>query len=293
MANKSQEEGKLLDSLETEGDSRVNFLKEALHIAREAGSVIANVFQETKQNVQTKANCADLVTETDKAVEKLIFDYLRTKFPSHSFIGEESVSDGAMQCHLTENHTWVVDPIDGTMNFVHMNPNVAVSIGLAINKQTEVGVVYAPMLDQIYFGVRGHGSFLNGRRLSVSKSITDISQALIATEFGSRRDESVTTVCANIQNILMKHKVGGIRCTGSAALNMCSVASGAVDLYYEWGPQCWDVCASHVIVHEAGGVTTDALGQNFDMMSRSYICASNKHLIEQLVPSVTQISLAQ
>lgn len=288
MAEHCNTEAQLFQNLKTD-DKRLPMIEEALEIARKAGKVIASVFYESNKFVETKATCADLVTETDKAVEKLIFNSLREKFPSHSFIGEESVFDGSLECMLTNNPTWIVDPIDGTMNFVHKNLTVAVSIGLAINKQTEVGVVFLPMRDEMFVAVRGVGSYLNGKRIEVNKNIHDLSQALIATEFGSRRDESTAIVSENIKNILMKHRVAGIRCSGSAALNMCEVASGRVDMYYEWGPQCWDVCAGQLIIHEAGGVTTNTLGEDFDMMSRNYLCASSRKLIDQLVPTLIQV----
>lgn len=291
MAEKSCGEVELLKSLETKKDERLSFLQEALCIARKAGKIIADVFHETKNNIQIKATCADLVTETDKEVEKLIFDTLRSKFPSHSFIGEESVSEGSLQCKLTDNPTWIVDPIDGTMNFVHMNTTVAVSIGLVIKKQTEVGVVYAPMRDQMFYSVRGEGSYLNGKKLRVNTAATDLSEALVATEYGSRRDETAAILSENIRKLLMNHRVAGIRCTGSAALNMCDVACGSVDIYYEWGPQCWDVCAGQLISHEAGGITTNALGGEYDMMCRSFICACNKNLIDQIIPTLTQVPL--
>lgn len=126
---------KLVETLEQHKDCRASFLKEAIFIAFEAGKKISSCFYNDKCDVQTKANPADLVTETDVAVENLIFSHLRTKFPDHCFIGEESVSDGTQKLSLTDKHTWVVDPIDGTMNFVHKNQNIAVSIGMTVNKQ--------------------------------------------------------------------------------------------------------------------------------------------------------------
>lgn len=278
----------LLQKLEENKDERLTFLRAALIVSREAGKIISNVFKERK-TVETKETSADLVTETDKLVEKLIFETLQKEFPNHCFIGEESVSDGAAST-LTSEPTWIVDPIDGTCNFVHMNNYVAVSVALVINKQTEVGVVFAPMLNEMYFAVRKEGAYLNGTRLKITHPAQKISSALIATEWGANRDtQKMEVVSQNMMNIVGKHCAHGVRCTGSAALNMCLVASGAIDLYYEWGPHCWDVAAASLMVHEAGGCVTTTKGTEFDMMSRRFISASCRALIDEIVPSLTDI----
>merc|ERR1712080_431582 len=190
----------------------------------------------------------------------------------------ESVSEGAT-AKLTDSPTWVVDPIDGTTNFVHMNPNVAVSIGFVLNKKTEVGVVFAPILKDMYVGVRGCGACCNNKRLAIQNPVGSLSQALLATEWGASRDsECVKTIARNLVDILLKHGVHGIRSTGSAALNMCFVASNAIDLYYEWGPHCWDFAAASLIVEESGGANTTTQGKDFDLMARTVISASSKKL---------------
>jgi len=278
----------LLQGLSSKKDERLHILLTAICIAKNAGRIVEDAFYKLK-NVQGKGDITDLVTETDKAVEKVIFDALKIEFPTHSFIGEESVSEGAPS-KLTDEPTWIVDPIDGTTNFVHMNPNVAVSIGFVSNKKSEVGVVFAPILKDMYVAVRGCGAYCNEKRLAIQNPVPSLSQALLASEWGASRDKChVETVGKNFIDVLLKHGVHGMRCTGSAALNMCLVACNAIDLYFEWGPHCWDFAASSLIVDESGGVNTTTKGGEFDLMARTVISASSRKLIDELVPSLTQI----
>ena len=279
----------LLQKLESaEDESLITIVKTGLSVARNAGSIVEDAFYKLK-NVKGKDCATDLVTETDKAVEKVIFDSLKNVFPSHCFIGEESASEGA-PIKLTDEPTWIVDPIDGTTNFVHMNPNVAVSIGFTRNKKTVVGIVFAPILKDMYVAVRGFGAVCNERRLRIQNPVPSLSQALVACEWGAgREEERVRDVAKNFVDILLKHKIHGLRCSGSAALNMCFVAANAVDLYFEWGPHCWDFAASSLIVEEAGGANSTSHGAEFDLMDRTVICASSRKLIDDLVPTLTQI----
>jgi myo-inositol-1(or 4)-monophosphatase len=282
----------LLQQLSATNDDRLHILLTGLTVARNAGSIVQDAFYKMK-NVKGKDCLTDLVTETDKAVENIIFASLKKEFPSHCFIGEESASEGAA-VKLTDEPTWIVDPIDGTTNFVHMNPNVAVCIGFVRNKRTEVGLVFAPMLGDMYVGVRGCGAWCNDKRLLVQDPVPTLSRALVACEWGAGREEvRVNTVARNFIDVLLKHGIHGLRCTGSAALNMCLVATNAVDLYFEWGPHCWDFAASSLIVEEAGGVNSTTHGTEFDLMARTIISATSRGLIDELVPTLTQIPTAR
>ncbi|XP_055935295.1 inositol monophosphatase 1-like isoform X2 [Argiope bruennichi] len=226
----------------------------AVELARAAGEVIRKAIDE-KKNVETKESNVDLVTETDKKIEELLKVGFSSKFPDHCFIGEES--EGSK---LTDAPTWIIDPVDGTMNFVHRFPYNAISIGLAVNKQIVLGVVYNPILDRMYTGIKGKGAFLNGKRLQVS-NVEELSQALVITEFGSTRtEENMNQLFTNIKNIV--HKAHGVRMMGSAALNMCAVAAGEADAYFEYTIHCWDMAAGKIIVEEAGGTCIDPEGQS-------------------------------
>ncbi|XP_072112273.1 inositol monophosphatase 1 [Mobula birostris] len=255
----------------------------AVAVARKAGAVICEALKNEK-TVQIKSSPADLVTETDQYVEKMILGTLKEKFPSHSFIGEESVADGAASI-LTDNPTWIIDPVDGTTNFVHRFPFVAVSIGFYVNKQSEIGVIYRCVEDKMYTARRGQGAFCNGHQLCVSKQ-ENISKALIVTELGSNRTpEIVKTVLSNMEK-LISIPSHGIRALGSAAINMCMVASGGADAYYEMGIHCWDMAAAALIVTEAGGVVVDISGGTFDLMSRRVIAASTKAIAERIAQEI-------
>lgn len=156
-----------------------------------------------RKTVQTKTHATDFVTETDQQVEKLLMDGIRSKFPDHQFIGEEESSEGK-KIVLTDEPTWIIDPIDGTMNFVHSFPHSAVSIALLINKVTEIGIVYNPVLGQKFTARRGQGAFYNGKQIHVSDE-RDLSKALIMVEFGTNREsEKVKVIMQNLDNLVRK-----------------------------------------------------------------------------------------
>ncbi|XP_070077486.1 inositol monophosphatase 1 isoform X2 [Equus przewalskii] len=172
----------------------------AVTLARRAGEVVRDALK-NEMNVMIKSSPADLVTATDQKVEKMLISSIKEKYPSHSFIGEESVAAGEKSV-LTDNPTWIIDPIDGTTNFVHRFPFVAVSIGFVVNKKMEFGVVYSCMEDKMYTGRKGKGAFCNGQKLQVSRQ-EDITKSLLVTELGSSRTpETVRIVLSNMEKLL-------------------------------------------------------------------------------------------
>ncbi|XP_057291794.1 inositol monophosphatase 1-like [Hydractinia symbiolongicarpus] len=278
----------VLQHLSSKNDERLRYLLTAINTAKCAGKIVEENYYKVK-SYAGKGDITDLVTETDEAVEKFIFDSLRKEFPTHHFIGEESVSSGN-SAKLTTEPTWIVDPIDGTANFIHRFPYVAVSIALVINKKPEVGLVYAPILKDFYVAVRGEGAYLNGERLRIENPVSSLATAVVATEWGANRDpERVRQVGKNFIDVVTEHGIHAIRSTGSAALNACLVSCGSVDLYFEFGPHCWDVAAGCLVVEEAGGCNATTKGEEFDLMGRTFIFASSKKLIGELVPTLTQI----
>lgn len=172
----------------------------AVEVACRAGKVVQEAVKHEK-SVSTKSTPTDLVTEADQQVEELIISTLRDKFPSHRFIGEESSAAGE-KCILTDNPSWIIDPIDGTCNFVHSFPMVAVSIGFAVKKELEFGVIYHCFDGTLYTARKGHGAFCNGVRIQVSKE-KDVSKALILTEIGAKRDPATLNIFSgNIMKLL-------------------------------------------------------------------------------------------
>ncbi|KAL3989221.1 hypothetical protein ACER0C_013539 [Sarotherodon galilaeus] len=223
-----------------------------ISVAKQASKVVLTAFQQEKE-VKLKSSPADLVTETDQRVEMIISSAIRSQYPQHRFIGEESVAAGE-RVELTDCPTWIIDPIDGTVNFVHRFPFVAISIALTVNKQTEFGIVYSCVDDKLFHPQRGRGAFLNGEPLHVSGQ-EDISQCVVVTEIGAERDDlALSTMTSNIFKLL---KLPEVRALGTAAVDMCQVATGGADAYYHIGMHCWDIAASAIIVREAGGVITD------------------------------------
>lgn len=170
----------------------------------------------------------------------------------------------------------MVDPLDGTTNFVHRFPFVCTSIALVIRKEIVVGVVYNPILKELFTAVKGKGAFLNGQPIKVSDK-SQLQQALLATEIGvSRNDEVMDAIFSRIRNVTSKMR--SIRCAGACALNLCSVACGRIDVMYEVGfGGCWDCAAGALIVTEAGGQMLDPSGGAFNVMARR-VLGANAHL---------------
>jgi myo-inositol-1(or 4)-monophosphatase len=245
-------------------------------LAKQAGDMITSA-KPVSSDSGTKLNSVDLVTETDQAVEAMISKTLSAKYPTFKFMGEETYKPGMK---LTDAPTFVVDPIDGTTNFVHRYPYVSVSMGFAVHREPVVGVVYNPFTGQMYTGIKGEGSYLTEyrdasaggeshprrQRLPLKQPpepLKELSEALLAIEWGSDRSGSNWETKIKTWDRLGKAKEEGgamihsARCLGSAALNLCAVASGSIDLYWEGGCWAWDVCAGWVILREAGGVVVN------------------------------------
>ncbi|KAK7519135.1 uncharacterized protein IWZ02DRAFT_449574 [Phyllosticta citriasiana] len=261
-------------------------------VAKKAGEMITTARPSTTKTGEKK-NSADLVTETDQAVEKMVSMTLKDKYPDFSFMGEETYKPGDS---LTAAPTFIVDPIDGTTNFVHAYPYVSISLGLAINRQPVVGVVYNPFTQTLYSAVKGRGAFLNQTQrlpLREPEPLRGLDNAVVCIEWGSERtgnDYEVKTatfkkLCASkAEGGAMVH---GLRSFGSAALNLCGVASGGLDLYWEAGCWPWDVCAGWVILSEAGGFIVDGNPGNWDQSvdGRRYLAVrkgeGQKEIVEE------------
>lgn len=267
-----------------EADDVDECFKVAVQLVKEAGQVVREAIKKQKC-IETKSSNVDLVTESDKAVEKLLIAGLTNAFPSHKFIGEESTAAGA-KCVLTSDPTWIIDPIDGTMNFVHSLPYTCISVGLWVGKEAEMGIVYNPILDQMFTAKKGQGAYLNGEKIQASGQ-KDLSQALVFAEMGTSLDPAkVDTVLTNLTTLMPK--VHGVRAMGSCALNMCMVAAGGADVTVEFGIHAWDTAAAMVVVVEAGGVVVDTQGGPFDLMRRRVLCASTPELAEEMAKLLKQ-----
>ncbi|KAG5301975.1 myo inositol monophosphatase [Histoplasma ohiense] len=235
-----------------------------IDLATRAGAVITGA-KPLVNGVDSKKNSSDLVTEYDRAVEAMVFKELRSRYPTYEFMGEETYHLSSV---LTDAPTFIVDPIDGTVNFVHGFPNFCISLGLTVNRQPVVGVVFNPSTAALYSAIRGKRAFFNRTtqlplKGAATEPLRGLRNALIAVEWGSDRvGRNWETKLRTFERLGKTEEEGGamvhsMRCTGSAALNMCAVATGALDLYWEGGCWAWDVCAGWVIVTEAGGLVVD------------------------------------
>jgi myo-inositol-1(or 4)-monophosphatase len=202
----------------------------------------------------------DLVTETDRAVEDLISGTLRERYPDILFVGEETYTPDQK---ITDEPTFILDPIDGTTNFVHNFPYVCISLGLSVHRIPHVGIVYNPFTKTLYSAIKGHGAFLNETTPLPLRAPNPLalSDAQIAVEWGSDRSGNDLDVKASTFKNLAAADGGmvhSLRSLGSAALNLCNVAAGSMDAYWEAGCWAWDVCAGMCILAETGGVVVDA-----------------------------------
>ncbi len=246
--------------------------RHAQSIAREAGAILRDRFGQP-HDVRFKGPI-DMVTEADQASEALISERLRAAFPDHDLLGEE----GARGSTSNSPYRWVIDPLDGTTNFTHGLPTFAVSIGLENDGAPMVGVVYDPMRDEMFVAKRGAGATLNGQPLHVAAT-SELFRALLVTGFSYTME--LRALQAEIWRDFLT-RVQAIRQTGSAALNLCYIAAGRLDGYWERGISPWDVAAGALMVIEAGGVVTSMTGGAYRSDDRE-ILASNGFLHDELL----------
>jgi myo-inositol-1(or 4)-monophosphatase len=233
-------------------------INDIIQISKEAGKLIRNAFGKT-HSVEFKTNELNLVTETDKASEKLITDFIRKKYPSHGILAEEG-----SEFNKSAEYLWVIDPLDGTTNFAHGLPIFSVSIGVQKNGETIAGVVYDVMRDVIYSAEKGSGSFENGSKINVSKN-NDLNLSVLVTGFPYDIKENPDKAYERFIAYLKQAR--GIRRLGSAAIDFCYVATGVFDGFWEVSLHPWDLCAGKLIVEEAGGIVTDFDGNKIDIYS--------------------------
>jgi len=233
------------------------FLETAVAVAREAGALLRERFGRP-HDVRFKGT-VDLVTEADKGAEALIAERLRAAFPDHRLLGEEGARGAPDAGGASSPYGWIVDPLDGTTNFAHGLPHFAVSIALEHAGTPLVGAVYDPIRDELFAAARGKGATRNGEALRVSAA-DELVRSLLATGFSYDLAERASQ--ARAWRALLT-QVRSIRQTGSAALNLCYVAAGRLDGYWERPLQPWDVAAGALIVTEAGGQVTDLAGDPF------------------------------
>lgn len=244
----------------------------AIKAARNAGQLILRQLPRRDSIPVMEKAKHDFATEVDRVAEQEIHRDLKRAFPDHAFLGEESGKSG------DSRFVWVVDPLDGTSNFIHGFPHFSVSIALLERGEPLLGVVFDPLRDEIFAAEKGRGALLNDRRLRVGQR-KDLDGALLVTGFPPRERHNIDAHLAMTRDVLVKAE--DIRRTGSAALDLAYVACGRFDGYFEGGVKPWDIAAGVLLVREAGGQCTDFKGGNA-FMERGEIVAGNMHLAEDL-----------
>ncbi|XP_076676521.1 uncharacterized protein LOC143373279 [Andrena cerasifolii] len=251
-----------------------------LKLTIKSGQVIRDAIQGCKR-VETKAGDWDLVTQYDKKMEEILINGISEEFPKHKFIGEETVSSTNHLPELTDDPTWIIDPIDGTTNFVHSFPFTCISIALTVKKELEIGIVYNPVLEQLFTARRGSGAFLNGKPIKSSK-VERVEQSLLCLEVSYATIADIRdTILGRLEAcVSVAH---GIRTMGSAALTLSYVAMGAAEAYHTDNLMPWDVAAGVLIIREAGGAVIATNGGEFDVMAPKLVAAGNRRLADELV----------
>ncbi len=253
-----------------------DFLHPMQELAREAGALLMSYFG--KVSIEYKGE-ADLVTQADRASEELIVERIRRQWPDHDLLGEEG-----SRTEQGSDYHWYVDPLDGTTNFAHGYPVFCVSLALEYQGERIAGVVYDPNRDEMFSAARGGGAQLNGRAIHVSKTAR-LAESLIATGFPSHKRHKNPNIHFYHQLTLRSH---GVRRAGSAALDLCYVACGRYDAFWEFNLTPGDTAAGVLLVQEAGGQVTSFSGGPFSIDSRQ-VLASNTLLHPELLHEFQEI----
>ena len=253
-------------------------LDKVLEITREAGELVREGFGKDF-SIEYKTNESNLVTEIDKKSEALIVSYIKKNFPDHGILAEEGDVE-----NTNAEYLWVIDPIDGTTNFAHGFPIFAVSVGLQKNGKTICGAVYHVMQNNMFFSELGSGSFCDAKRLTVAQN-GNLRTSLLVTGFPYNIDENPDNAM-EIFNAMVRNS-RGMRRLGSAALDVCYVAAGCFEGFWEVNLHPWDICAAQLILEEAGGLATDFNGKPASIYSGQYLC-SNGRVHQEMLALVHQ-----
>ena len=282
----------------------------AMTCAHEAGEMIRFAVKQREEGSSnfhnTKSSEADLVTETDIAVEKAVRSRIGATFPDHLFVGEES-NVSVSPLDRANKVVWIVDPIDGTTNFVHTFPIVTVSIAVAVGDDLILGVVYNPLTDELWFAWKGCGAFMKRSDGSIIRIHSSRSQSIvssiISTGFGvpmfrrktqaiAEQQKALALIESNTRVLMTQSR--DIRRIGGAACDLCYVAMGRTDAYFEFGIKEWDIAAGLIIVLEAGGAASTVGGiQPVPLRGRNVLVASTEALREQLTSLLSDKDINQ
>ena len=251
-------------------------LNVAIKAARAAGAIINRAALDVESVRVSQKQINDFVTEVDHASEQTIIETLLTAYPGHGILAEES---GSTHGARDSEFVWIIDPLDGTTNFIHGFPVYCVSIALAVKGKIEQAVIFDPSRNDLFTATKGRGAYMNDRRLRVSKRI-DLKQGLISTGFPFRQGDDFNNYLAMMGD--MMQRTAGLRRPGAAALDLAYVAAGFTDGFFETGLQPWDVAAGSLLVTEAGGLVGNFTGES-NFLEQKECLAGNPKIYGQLV----------
>ncbi|HXU93231.1 MAG TPA: inositol monophosphatase family protein [Gallionella sp.] len=245
----------------------------AVKAARRAGNLIYRATDKIDHLTVTKKSHADFVSEVDRAAEQTIIQTLLEAYPEHAILAEESGTQGESE------YVWIIDPLDGTTNFLHGVPQFAVSIALQHKGVITQAVVYDPTKNELFTATRGRGAFLNDKRIRVTKRV-NLTDSLIGTGFPYTRFEHMDAYLGIFKDLMQK--TAGLRRPGAASLDLAWVAAGRYDGFFETGLKSWDIAAGTLLITEAGGMVSDLHGKE-TYLKTGHICAGNPSIHPQLL----------
>ena len=258
----------------------------AVKAARRAGSIINRAALDRTQLEIRSKRANDFVTQVDKAAETAVIDIIRQAYPDHAILGEESGAlegrPGGRNAASKDEYRWIIDPLDGTTNYIHGFPQYAVSIGLQHRGVIEHGVIYDPAKNELFTASRGRGAFLDDRRIRVTKCAS-LKDALVGTGFPFKELPRLDFYCKQLKEVMTT--ASGVRRTGSAALDLAYVAAGRLDGFWELGLSPWDMAAGALLVQEAGGLVGDLAG-DAGYLESGEIAAATPKVFTQLLAAL-------
>ncbi|MDR1385162.1 MAG: inositol monophosphatase [Planctomycetaceae bacterium] len=253
------------------------YLKVCEYAARKGGQVLREKLGSVWVREKRRA---DLVTEADFVSQETIREIVQNVFPEHAFLGEES--EPTAEPTQSSEYRWMVDPLDGTTNFVHGVPLFASSVALVRGKDVLCGTIYNPMIEECFTAAAGHGAFLNGKRIHVSQ-VPRLADALATVSFPTMSRFDSPDLLAFMKLVPFAQ---AIRRTGSTAINMAYLAAGRFDVMTSYGAYCWDVAAGAILIREAGGILTAPDGSAFDIDSPKTLAAATEPLHRQVLEMI-------
>jgi len=258
-------------------------LNVAIKAARSAGAIINRAALDVESVRVSVKQTNDFVTEIDQKAEEIIIDTLLTAYPGHGILAEESGSEHGAK---DSDFVWIIDPLDGTTNFIHGFPVYCVSIALAVRGKVEQAVVYDPTRNDVFCATKGRGAYMNDRRIRVAKR-TRLQECLISTGFPYRPGDKLKTYLAMLGEVMSQ--CAGVRRPGAAALDLAYVAAGFSDGFFETGLKPWDVAAGSLLVTEAGGLIGNYTGES-EFMDAEECVAANPRVYGQMITTLAKYS---